>query len=275
MHRLDPKTLHRLASVVCDVDGAEERRGSGLEQLLREAGWTDPPEYDGSGRVAWLREALLDRPAADVERLVCRVCDPLEYDGGMPVAETFRNAVNSVLEPERLVVTFVGARPVVGEAGGAFGGTPVFGAPDDLDARLRRLIGDPEVIEILVDRAEQSRLAQAAGAHLLALFGIGSLVEGLVLAVLLERLPHLEKQGFAGRKGTVPADRAGLDLLLETAHAHKLIELDAKDFMDPVRNFRNYIHPRRQAAQSFRPDHDTVALCWGPVHAVLNDLERP
>jgi hypothetical protein len=60
----------------------------------------------------------------------------------------------------------------------------------------------------------------------------------------------------------------------DVAHARGYIELDAKAFMHPVRNFHNYIHPRRQAAENFTPDHETVALSWGPVHAVLNDLEQ-
>ena len=43
--------------------------------------------------------------------------------------------------------------------------------------------------------------------------------------------------------------------------------------MHPVRDFRNYIHPRR-AVEAFTPDDQTASLSWGPVHAVLNDLEQ-
>jgi hypothetical protein len=55
---------------------------------------------------------------------------------------------------------------------------------------LAGLLDDPAMIELLVDRAEQSRMAEAAGAHLLALFGIGSLVGGMMLAILVHRDRH-------------------------------------------------------------------------------------
>jgi hypothetical protein len=273
---LDPKTLTRVAKVICDIDGPSERRGYELEQLLRDAGWSNPPEYDGSGRVRWLDEALADhaKDHGDVARLLCRVCDPREYDGGMPVAETFRTELNRILEPERLAVSYIGGRPVLGELTDD-PDQPMFSAPEGLENRLRTLLADPRVVMLLVDRVEQSRRAQASGAHLLALFGIGSFVEGLLFSVLMERYPDLAATGFRGREGKrISASRAGLELLIDTAHDKGLIQLDAKNFMDPVRNFRNFIHPRQQLENDFLPDHDTVALCWGPVHAVLNDLEE-
>lgn len=273
---LDPKTLTRVATLICDIDGPFERHGYELEQLLRDAGWSDPPEYDGSSRVRWLTEALADRAKdhGDITRLLCRICDPLEHDGGMPVAEAFRTELNRILEPERLVVSYVGGRPVLGELTDD-PDQPMFSAPEGLENRLRALLTDPRVVTLLVDRVEQSRRAQASCAHLLALFGIGSFVEGLLLSVLMERYPELVATGFRGRDGRkINANRAGLGLLIDTAHDKGLIQFDAKSFMDPVRNFRDFIHPRQQLEHDFLPDQDTVALCWGPVHAVLNDLEE-
>ncbi|MGB8995527.1 MAG: hypothetical protein WCC65_09490, partial [Pseudonocardiaceae bacterium] len=136
--------------------------------------------------------------------------------------------------------------------------------------RLHRLLDEPELADLLVDRAEQSRAAQSAGAYLLAVIGIGSFVEGVLLGVLLNRDPEVELINQRGQR--VSADQAGLESLLDAAHRHGHIALDAKAFLTPVRNFRNYIHPRRQHIEKFMPDDETVSLCWGPVHAVLNDL---
>ena len=274
MHTLDPRTIERVAEIIVDPGGDQERRGWQLERLLRHAGWVDPPEYDGSARIRWLSDALQDRAerGEDVARVLRRACDPVEYDGGQPVAEWFCTRLNKTLEPEGLAIAYVGGRPVVGEIEAGLDTAPVFGMPDNLRTRLAGLIDDPEMIDLLVDRAEQSRMAEAAGAHLLALFGIGSFVEGALMAVLLHREPTLELRDRDGK--TVPAHRAGLDVLLHTAHKNRHIELDAREFMVPVRDFRNYIHPRRQAAESFKPDQETVSLSWGPVHAVLNDLEQ-
>lgn len=274
MFPLDEKTLERIASVVVDIDGPSERTGRQLEQLLRRSAWPDPPEYDGSPRIPWLVEALSERRTdrSSVERLLCRVCDPVEYDGGLPVAEAMRQAVNRLLSPERLMVSYVGGRPVIGELSGSE--HAVFTAPENLESRLRALVSDERVVQVLVDRVAQSRACEAAGAHLFALFGIGSFVEGLLYSVLLERFPELERTGFRVRTGaTVQASRAGLDLLITTAHDKQLIQLDAKNFMQPVRDFRNFIHPRRQLESKFLPDHDTVTMCWAPVQAILNDLE--
>ncbi|MFI9387743.1 hypothetical protein [Kutzneria sp. NPDC052558] len=276
MFPLDGRTLDRVARLVVDIDSPNERRGYELEQLLSSAGWADPPQYDGSQRIPWLVDALTDRSdsRADIERFLCRVCDPLEYDGGMAAADACRQELNRVLEFERLVITYVGGRPVLGELTDE-SERPVYGAPVEVERRLRVLLSDEQVIALLVDRIEQSRSAEASGAYLLALFGIGSFVEGLLFTVLKEQFPDLVRAGFRGRDGRqVPASRAGLELLIETAHRQRLIELDARNFLHHVRDFRNYIHPRQQLERDFTPNKDTVNMCWMPVNAVLNDLEE-
>ncbi len=276
MFPLDGKTLERVAQRVVDIGGAGERRGFELERLLRSAGWSDVPEYDGSPRIPWLTDALADRAdnRPDIERFLCRVCDPLEYDGGMPVAEAFRNELNSILEFERVVITYSGGRPVLGELTDG-SEQPVYGAPPEVEQRLRALLSDQQVIDLLIDRIAQCRAAQAAGAYLLAVFGIGSFIEGLLFSALKEQFPELVTAGFRGQDGRkVPASRAGLALLIDTAHEKRLIELDARNFIHPVRDFRNYIHPRQQLEHDFTPNADTVNMCWVPVNAVLNDLEE-
>jgi hypothetical protein len=275
MFPLDSKTVDRVAKIVVDHGGAYERSGRELAALLRDAGWADPPDYDGSPRVAWVVEALTERREvrSDVERLLCRVCDPIEYSDGMPSAELARQEINRVLEHEGLEVTYAGGRPVVGERG-ANGTTNVVLHLDDVQQRLRKLIGEEQLVELLVSRVRQSQLSEASGSYLLALFGIGSFVEGLLYSVLIRNYPELETAGFVNQRGQkVAAGRAGLELLIDTAHDRGLIQLDAKNFMNPVRDFRNYIHPRRQFETGFTPDGDTVAMCWPPVQALLNDLD--
>jgi hypothetical protein len=75
--------------------------------------------------------------------VLCRASDPLEYEGSRPVAEAFRAALNNVLEAECLAITYVGGRPVVGDIPAGLDATPVFSVPDELEARLARLINDP------------------------------------------------------------------------------------------------------------------------------------
>jgi hypothetical protein len=273
MFPLDEKTLDRIAKVTVDQGGPYERTGRELEALLRSSGWRDAPDYDGSPRVAWIVECLGERDHDEVERFLRRVSDPIEYEDGLSTADVMRCELNRVLEPEQLEIRYVSGRPVVAEIGQA-GPSRVVLHLDDVEQRLRRWISDEQLVTLLVNRVRQSQESEAVGAHLLALFGIGSFVEGLLYGVLIERNPEFAAEGFVGRDGRkTAAKRAGLDLLITAAHDCGLIQLDAKSFMDPVRDFRNYIHPRRQLETGFTPDEDTVSMSWPPVQALLNDLD--
>ncbi|MBV2365729.1 hypothetical protein ACFPZ0_01190 [Streptomonospora nanhaiensis] len=276
MFPLDRRTVERLAQIIVDADGPYERKGWELEALLRSASWPSAPEYDGSPRVPWLvaefEEHREDRAA--VERLLCRVCDPLEYDDGITTAEEFRASVNTRLKPEGLAIALVDGRPVVEEL--AADGTSIgFSAPPNLEARLRALIGDEDSAEVLVRRATEAQICDKGGAYTMAVVCIGSLVEGMLLAVLQEHDADARAWRFVNRNGeTVHKDRPAMELLIHTAQVKGWIQLDAAEFVHKVRGFRNFIHPRLEVAAQARFDADTVKLCWGPVQAMLNDLEQ-
>ncbi|WP_435069890.1 hypothetical protein [Amycolatopsis thermoflava] len=285
MFPLDPRTLDRLAKIIVDMGGPYERKGYELEELLRNAQWEDVPAYDGSPRVPWLREQLEKRREnlAEIERLLCRVCDPVEYDDGEASANEFREVVNAILEAERLVVTLVGGRPVVGQVG-ADGSAPTFAEPPDLRGRLEKLISDPATVDVLMGRVEETRICFSNGAYRMATIGIGTFIEGLLLSVLLERDDDLRTNGFPDVRQRIPVERrsgkrfsadfAPMELLIDTAFVKDWVQLDATTFAHTVRDFRNFIHPRKELAEQPRFDGDTVMLCWGPVQALLNDLEH-
>ncbi|MFI5500975.1 hypothetical protein ACIA5E_18100 [Nocardia asteroides] len=276
MSALDPKTIERLARIIVDPDGPYSRSGRELEQLLVHAGWSNPPEYDSTPRIAWLIEQLDERADTDgdLERLLCRVCDPLEYDTGAEAACGFKDAINSVLVAEGLTVAETGGRPVIAELGS--GGTgPITAEPHDLDARIRRLVGDQRTAETLIKRAGEARICQRHGAYTMAVIAIGSFVEGMLLTLLTERDERCRNKQFVnehGKWGTKP--QPNLASLIDTAHACGWIQLDAKRFMHTVRNFRNYIHPGLELADNPEFDDDSVGLCWAPLQAMLNDLEH-
>lgn len=273
MHPLDAKTIRRLAEIIADVDGAFERSGRELEEPLRNAGWTESPDYDGSPRVSWLVGVLMERPAGDVERLLCRACMPVEYEDGAASADPVRAAVNTILAFERLTVSDVAGRPLVTEIRES-DGSPVYSAPDDLRPRLPLLLQDPSTIEALIARADEAVVSERNGAYSLALIGIGSFLEGLLYAVLCEHDPEFAARGLPTKSGAwTRADRAGLAQLIDAVHQRGWIHLDAMHFSDHVRDYRNFVHVRKQMEYAFTPDEDTVMLCWAPVRAVLNDLD--
>ncbi|TJZ99174.1 hypothetical protein [Actinacidiphila oryziradicis] len=273
MKPLDPLTIERVARLIVDIDGPFERRGYQLTQLLQRAAWPKPEEYDGSPRIPWLTDVLTssDDPTA-VARLLCRICDPLEYDDGLASADLIRQELNTQLAAEHLAVTYVSGRPVLGELG-ADGHTAVFTVPDDLEARIRPLVSSEDFLQQLMERVTESQICEHHGAYGLAIIGIGSFTEALLLDILTYRDPTLQ-QGIAPAGGKpVAPERASFALLLDTARARGWIQMDAHDFMAIVREYRNFVHLRKQRERGVVPDRDTVGMCWGPVLAVLNDLE--
>ncbi|MGH3438851.1 MAG: hypothetical protein ACRDRN_20570 [Sciscionella sp.] len=275
MFPLDSKTVQRLAQVIVDAGGPYERKGWQLARLLRDSGWHDAPDYDGSARVPWLIDQIGDHrdDHAAIERLICRTCDPLEYDGGMTSAEEFRTVVNERLAPEQLVVTYVSGRPVLGEVG-ADGAKLLFSEPPDVEGRLARLIRDDRTVRVLLKRLQETRICESGGAYTFAIIGIGSFVEGMLLAMLTERDEQWQQNDVAQGKGPrIRPDRASLELLIDTVHTKGWIQLDAAGFMHKVRDYRNFVHPRKEMAEQPDFDRDSVGLCWAPVHAMLNDLE--
>lgn len=272
---LDAMTMQRVARLICDLDGPYERTGTEIERFMHRVRWPGDPQYDGSPRVPWLVDVLSAHAddAAAVDRLLCRICDPLEYDDGIEAAKPMAEELNRVLAPERLRVTYISGRPVLGQLDEA-GETPMYGQPPDLQERLGRLTADSKTVDILMARAKEASICQANGAFALSIIGIGSFVEGLLHAIVVQHDERVRRNGFAGRNGRrISADRAGLHLLLDDAHRRGWIQTDAKDFMEKVRDYRNFVHPRHQIEYGLVPDLDTVRMCWAPVHALLNDLE--
>ncbi|MER7113572.1 hypothetical protein ACQPZU_09915 [Saccharomonospora azurea] len=275
MQPLDERTAEKIAGIVVDVDGPYERRSYELEPLLARAGWSPVPAYDGSPRVQWLADQLIEHreDTARIERFLCRVCDPREYDDGKSVAEEFRHALNGVLEFEGVVISTVGGRPVLGELG-ADGGAHYF-EPDGLEDRLRRIVLNEAAAERLVNRLSETRLCVRNGAYTMAVIGLGSLVEGVLHSLLIERDEQVRENGFINQHGKkVQHDRVTLSVLLDTARKNGWIEFDAHRFLGPVRDFRNFVHPRQEVASEARLDHDTVMMCWGPISALFNDVEE-
>ena len=65
-----------------------------------------------------------------------------------------------------------------------------------------------------------------------------------------------------------------LDALINAAHEVGLLSLDVKKYSHSLRDCRNYIHPRQQAVQNFKPDTYTAKISWQVLQAAIADLSR-
>ncbi len=266
---LDVRTIERLAELICDIGGLNERSVRRLQRFLEGAGWDAP--YNGpQGRVPWLTETIKARND-DVEAITAllrRVVDPREYDGGPAEAETFVEPMNALLAADGFEVGLDQGRPFVrrgtvdGEHESIEQVAAALASPE-LRATVRSLVSDQALADILISRLDEVEAARTAGAFVLAVVGTGSFIEGLLHDVMRLRDPEIKKAGMAN-----------LDLLLKSAHKRGWIQPDAFEFSDIVRQYRNFVHPREQQKRGITPDGDTVLMCWQPVLAVINDLHE-
>jgi hypothetical protein len=69
---------------------------------------------------------------------------------------------------------------------------------------------------------------------------------------------------WTGAPGTTPGIAALHDLPRSgrPSHGKGWIQLDAKDFMHNVRQYRNFVHPRAELEKQPQFDRDIVTLCW-------------
>jgi hypothetical protein len=263
---LDPRTIERLAEMVCDHGGPHERSTRALTRFLAGAGWD--VEHPGGARVPWIVSEIEERneDRAAIESLLVRIIDPREYDGGIGEAESLVKPLNELLAADGIEVAHNGSRATVrtiDDGDTTLDQLAAQLAGPEIRRALRAIVRDPAMAEILIARLDEVELCRKAGAYLLAVIGTGSFVEGLLYDILRQRDAETRQR-----------DRPTLDFLLNRARKVGWIEHDAYTFSGIVREYRNLVHPRSQLDMKFHPDGDTVLLCWQPVMAVINDLGR-
>lgn len=152
--------------------------------------------------------------------------------------------------------------------------------PDFLDKifselKLAQLNIDHQLKEVVEQRIKEIQKSLKAHTHLSVVFLCGSTLEGLLLDSATK-----QPQKFNSSK-SAPKDKDGkvkqlhewtLDSLINVAYEIKIISLDVKKYGHALKDFRNYIHPREQAAQGFKPDEHTARISWQVLQAAVADL---
>lgn len=128
------------------------------------------------------------------------------------------------------------------------------------------------VIEQRIDEIHKSLKAEAA---LAVIFLCGSTLEGLLLDAATKNAQQFNQANSAqkDREGKIrPFHEWTLDSLINVAHEVGLLSLDIKKHSHSLKDFRNYIHPRQQAVQNFRPDTHTAKISWQVLQAAIANL---
>ncbi|RKZ12836.1 hypothetical protein DRQ50_11350 [bacterium] len=139
---------------------------------------------------------------------------------------------------------------------------------------IKDLSIDPNLVPVL-----ESRLAEVqhclASAPLATIFLCGSILEGILLGVALQK-PKEFNQAINSPKDkddkVKPFHEWSLAQFIDVAHGLGALKLDVKRFSHELRDFRNYIHPYQQLASKFTPDKHTAEICLQVLKAAIADL---
>ena len=107
--------------------------------------------------------------------------------------------MNALLAADGFVVGLEGSRPYVrAESGSAQRAAAdrvaaALSSPE-LRARIRGLVSDDMLADVLVSRLDEVDAARSHGAYVLAIIGTGSLVEGLLDDVMRRRDPEIRSR---------------------------------------------------------------------------------
>jgi hypothetical protein len=129
-----------------------------------------------------------------------------------------------------------------------------------------------QVIEQRISEIHKSLKSEAA---LAVIFLCGSTLEGLLLDVATKNSHQFNQASSAPKdknSNTKQFHEWTLDSLINVAHEVGLLSLDIKKHSHSLRDFRNYIHPRQQAVQNFRPDAHTAKISWQVLQAAIANL---
>lgn len=277
---MDAQTLEALAEMICG-DGPDYpvyRTGSELTRFFQRVGFSNFC-HDGSTRKWWTLDVLNQLTDNNVKAVILRLADPREYRGNEQQVNQAIKQLNEILMIEGLRVELEGVRPRLNGIAPKFAehtdevDLQPLPPPDFLNLKL-----EPGLGEILAGRWDDTQKCLNAEAYLAATIIMGSMLEGILLAVLqkfpaeanrCKSAPHDTQTGKGKRLA-----KWSLSDMINVAHEAGWLDLDVKRFSHALRGFRNLIHPYQQMIVKSSPDKDTCEISWLVVQAAANDLAK-
>ena len=277
---MDKQTLDSLADMICG-DGNEypvRRTGSELTRFFKRVG-ISKFVHDGSTRKWWTLSVLEQLSDNDLKKVFLRLVNPQEYRGNQEHVKQAIKKLNEILMLEGLKAELNGVSPKLIQIMPQFSENSQqeefkpLPPPDFINLKLEAGLGD-----ILSDRWNETQKCLEAGGYLAATILMGSLLEGILLAVLQKYPKEANMSKVApknSRTGKVKYFAEwSLYEMINVSHDLGWLDLDVKKFSHSLREFRNLIHPYQQMVLKAFPDKDTCEISWHVVQAATNDLAR-
>lgn len=143
------------------------------------------------------------------------------------------------------------------------------------ELNLAKLNIDPQLQSVIEQRVDEIHKSMRGGASLATIFLCGSTLEGLLLDAATKQPQQFNDAKSAPKNKDENVKLLHdwtLDNLINVAHEVGILSLDVKKYGHALKDFRNYIHPRQQASQGFRPDQHTAKISWQVLQAAIADL---
>jgi hypothetical protein len=153
-------------------------------------------------------------------------------------------------------------------------------ATTDNAPQFSPLISDPKMQAILKERWQECVICVKSGAPLAATVMMGGILEGLLLARILQ-LPNmapvftakLSPKDKAGK--TLPLKEWGLKNYIDVAHELGWITTTAKDIGEVLRDYRNYIHPQKELSHGISLGPSDAEMLWNIAKSIAVQVLKP
>lgn len=288
-------TLQQLADFICGDDQTKfpQYRSS---MYLTEFFASIKPEarHDGSTRKRWTLEVLRNLSLSELEKVTLKLVDPRSYKERDQRVLAFQT-MNTVLEIEELSVDFNGSRPILVKSAPFSIEVPASAPQVSSDSSeedflqrsypshppLSDLSIDADIQTVIQSRLDELELCLDRAVPLTVVIGVGSVMEGLLLAVAKKNLSMFMSWPSAPKLKTQavkPLEDWKLVELINASYDLGILKEDVKKFSHDVRDFRNYIHPAKQLASNFKPSEHTARICYQVLLAAfqqLKDFQNP
>lgn len=147
--------------------------------------------------------------------------------------------------------------------------------PNQFD-QLDQLFTDNKLAQLLRNRWKEANLTFQEGAYLSTVILLGSILEGILFAKveLNPREANTAPQAPKDEDGNVKAFTTWklTDLIEVAQHCGWIRKVEDKVFIDRLRYYRNFIHPKEQIKQAFEPDRNICNILWTVLQNAINDL---
>jgi hypothetical protein len=135
---------------------------------------------------------------------------------------------------------------------------------------------EPRLKEVLKYRFEEMLACMKNNIPFSAILMIGSILEGILISVASQHSSQFKEtlQGYKKSKNSLPFNSWSLADLIDVSYKLGYLSENVKKFSDVLRDFRNYIHPKKQVKAKFQPNMHTAKICEQVLYAAISDLSK-